>query len=106
MAAFFHQYLEMLQLAKYLLIVGPIIGATCAVLSVYVVLRRMALISEGISHAGFGGIAVAVLAGYFFPAMEAPAWGPLWREVITGIFCLIMAMLIGYVSRRKRVSED
>ncbi len=99
-------YFQMMGLARYLLIVGPIIGATCALLSVYVVLRRMALISEGVSHAGVGGVAVAVLVGYFVPLTDTPSWGPVWREVITGIFCLGTAMLIGYVSRRKRVSED
>jgi zinc transport system permease protein len=99
-------YLQMMSMARYMLIVGPLIGATCAILSVYVVLRRMALISEGVSHAGFGGIAVAVLVGYFVPVMETGSWGPVWREIITGAFCLGTAMLIGYVSRRKRVSED
>jgi zinc transport system permease protein len=78
------------------------IGATCALLSVFVVLRRMALISEGVSHAGFGGIAIAVLVGYFLPVID----NDVWREIITGLFCLATAMLMGYVTRRKRVSED
>jgi zinc transport system permease protein len=91
-----------LHIMRYALMVAPIIGATCALLSVYVVLRRMALISEGVSHAGFGGIAVAVLLGYFIPGLD----NAVAREIITGIFCLITAMLIGYASRRKHVSED
>jgi zinc transport system permease protein len=93
---------SMIHIARHLLIAGPMIGATCALLSVYVVLRRMALIAEGVSHAGFGGISVAVLAGYFVPALD----NGLWRQVITGVFCLGTAMLMGYVTRRKRVSED
>lgn len=94
--------LDTLYYMRYALMVAPIIGATCALLSVYVVLRRMALISEGVSHAGFGGIAIAVLLGYFFPGLD----NHVVREVVTGIFCLITAMLIGYASRRKHVSED
>jgi zinc transport system permease protein len=93
---------DMIHLARFLLIAGPIIGGTCAVLSVYVVLRRMALIAEGISHAGFGGIAIAVLVGYYIPAIDNPAA----RQVITGLFCLGTALLMGYVTRKKRVSED
>ncbi|HUO08808.1 MAG TPA: metal ABC transporter permease [Phycisphaerae bacterium] len=93
---------SMFYVARYLLMAGPMIGATCALLSVYVVLRRMALIAEGVSHAGFGGIAVAVLVGYFIPALD----NDVAREIITGVFCLGTAMLMGYVTRRKRVSED
>src|SRR5205085_287851 len=91
-----------IELFADLLMVGPIIGATCALLSVYVVLRRMALIAEGVSHAGYGGIAVAILVGSFVPGMR----GNVWQEIFTGIFCLGTALMIGYVTRRKRVSED
>jgi len=104
---------ETLQAGQQMLIVGPIIGAMCAILSVYIVLRRMALISEGVSHAGFGGIAVALLVGYFVPALDLPhlvdgkeVGSHIWWQIITGLFCLGTALLIGYVSRRKRVSED
>ena len=93
---------QMLYLARYLLTAGPMIGATCALLSVFVVLRRMALIAEGVSHAGFGGIAVALLIGYYIPVLD----NDIARQIITGIFCLGTAMLMGYVTRRKRVSED
>jgi len=93
---------SMIYIARHLLIAGPMIGATCALLSVYVVLRRMALIAEGVSHAGFGGISIAVLMGYFFPMLD----NDIWRQIITGVFCLGTAMLMGYVTRRKRVSED
>jgi ABC-type Mn2+/Zn2+ transport system permease subunit len=86
----------------YMLLVGPGIGAMCAILSVYVVLRKMALISEGVSHAAFGGISFALLIGYFIPMMD----NLLWWEIIAGIFCISTAMLIGYVTRRKRVTED
>src|SRR5271156_3149630 len=93
---------QLIHAARYMLIAGPIIGATCAVLSVYVVLRRMALIAEGGSHAGFGGIAIAVLIGYYVQALDNPAA----RQIITGLFCLATALLMGYVTRKKRVSED
>ncbi len=63
----------------------------------------MALISEGVSHAGFGGLSVALLIGYFIPALG----NEFWNRVITGLFCLGTALLIGYFARsRKRVHED
>ena len=94
--------LETIKLFSNVLLIGPVIGATCAMLSVFVVLRRMALISEGVSHAGYGGIAIAITVGALFSSIT----GPIWQEMITGIFCLITALLIGYITRRKRVSED
>ncbi len=84
------------------LLLGPVLGAMCALLSVFVVLRRMALISEGVSHAGYGGVAIAIAVGALAPSFK----GPIWQEIITGIFCLGTALLIGYVTRKKRVSED
>ena len=87
---------------RFFLLAGPLIGAMCSLLSVYVVLRKMALISEGVSHAGFGGVAVAILLGYYLAALDSPYW----QTVIIGVFCLATAVLIGWVSRRQRVSED
>ena len=72
---------------------GAMVGAACAFLSVFVVLRRMAFISQGVSHAAFGGVALAVFLG--IPA----GYG-------AGVFALATAFAIGSVSRRRRVAED
>ncbi len=72
---------------------GALVGATCAFLSVFVVLRRMAFVSQGISHAAFGGVALAVLVGVD-PTLGA------------GVFAVGTALGIGTVSRRRRVAED
>jgi zinc transport system permease protein len=72
---------------------GIMVGGVGALLSVFVVLRRMAFVSQGLSHAAFGGVALAVLAG-FHPMVGAM------------IFALGTALAIGTVSRRQRVAED
>ncbi len=72
---------------------GALIGATCAFLSVFVVLRRMAFVSQGVSHASFGGVALAVLLGV------SPTAG-------AAVFAVGTALAIGAVSRRRRVAED
>lgn len=87
---------------RYALIVGPVIAAACALLSVFVVLRGMAMISEGVAHAGVGGLAVALLIGFFVPFLD----NSLAQQIITCIFCTITALCIGYVTQKKRVSED
>jgi ABC-type Mn2+/Zn2+ transport system permease subunit len=70
-------------------------SAACAVLSVIVVLRRWAFIGEGISHAGFGGIGTAWLLSLAFPALGNP--GGAYAVAI--VFCLTVALCMGYVSR-------
>jgi len=75
------------------LVAGLLVGTLCAVLSVYVVLKRWAFIGHGVSHAAFGGVALGLLAGV--------------NTTYTAIvFCLFTAYLIGVTSRAGRVSAD
>jgi ABC-type Mn2+/Zn2+ transport system permease subunit len=75
------------------LLTGGVLGVTCAILGVFVVLRRMAFIGVGISHAALGGVAVGLLAGA--PPVAA-----------AGIFSVVVAWVIGLITRRGEVSED
>ncbi len=84
------------------LITAAALGVACAVLSVIVILRSWAFIGEGISHAGFGGIGTAWLLSLAFPALgaEAPAY------LIAVAFCIAVAIGIGMLTRRDRLSGD
>jgi ABC-type Mn2+/Zn2+ transport system permease subunit len=75
------------------LLTGLLLGATCAVLAVFVVLRRMAFIGIGISHAALGGVALGLILG--IPPLAA-----------AGIFSVVVAWIIGWITRRGEVSED
>jgi len=88
----------MLSIFKYnfmqnALIAGIEVGILCSVLSVFVVLKRMAFIGQGISHAAFGGIALALLFN-------------LDLFYTTAIFCTLVAIGIGVTSRGSKISED
>ena len=87
--------LEALQLAfvQRALAASVLIGAVCAVVGVYVVLRGLAFIGAGISHASFGGVALGVALGL----------NPLATAIV---FCVAPAWGIGLPSRRGRVRED
>lgn len=89
---------------------GMAIAALCGVLSVFVVLKRMAFIGQGISHAAFGGVGAAVLgalaADLYVPAWQGALASPLARDAVVAAFCVISAVVIGYLSRRGRFSED
>jgi ABC-type Mn2+/Zn2+ transport system permease subunit len=78
------------------------LGVACGLLSVLVVLRRWAFIGEGISHSGFGGVGTAWLLSLAIPALGSP--GAAYAVAV--VFCLVMALVIGWVSRRERVNAD
>lgn len=75
------------------LVAGLLLAVTCAVLAVFVVLRRMAFIGVGISHAALGGVAMGLLVGL------SPLTG-------ATLFAVAVAWAIAWLSRRGRVSED
>jgi manganese/iron transport system permease protein len=75
------------------LIASALIGLTCSVVGVYVVLRNLAFIGDGLAHASFAGIVIAYI---------------LKINLYVGglIFATITALGIGAVSRRSNVSFD
>src|SRR5574337_898324 len=72
---------------------GVLVGAICALVGTYVVLRGLAFIGDALAHAAFPGVVIAYL---------------LKGNIYLGatIFALATAMGIGLVSRRGRVSYD
>ncbi len=72
---------------------GLIISLACSLISFFVVVRRLAFMGMGISHAAFGGVAIGLAAGV----------DPLRAA---GGFCALVALGIGWLSRRGRMHED
>ena len=68
-------------------------GVLCSIVGVYVVLKRLSFIGAGISHSAFGGVALGFLLGLNPVAIAIP-------------FAVAVAMTIGVISRKGRVSED
>ena len=75
------------------LFAGIVVGVGCAVLAFFVVLRRMAFVGVGISHAALGGVAIGVLLG-LDPVLSALA------------FSVGVAWLIGATGGRGQLSEE
>src|SRR3954447_5190410 len=78
------------------------VAVACAVLSVFVVLRRWAFVGEGISHSGFGGAGTAWLLAAFVPAFDKPRVPYVFLVVV----CIATGLGIGRLSRSGRVSSD
>ena len=75
------------------LIVATLTGGLCGLIGVYIVLRRMAYIGHGLSHAIFGGAVVSyVMSINFF--IGASVWG------------FISAMLINLTTRKRTIEAD
>ena len=91
------QYLSEYSMFHHPLITGVVVAIVCSLLSVIVVLKRMAFIGQGISHAAFGGVGAAVLLGLVGTASQ---------DLIVMAFCIATAVLIGVLSRRKRLEPD
>ncbi len=72
---------------------GALIGAVCAVLSCYLVLKGWALMGDAISHAVLPGIVLAHIAGIPLPL---GAFG-------TGLLC---AVSTGFIKTHSRIRED
>lgn len=75
------------------LVASAFIGLTCSVIGVFVVLRNMSFIGDGLAHASFAGIVIAYL---------------LKINLYVGglIFAVLTAIGIGSISRRSDLSLD
>ncbi len=75
------------------LIVATLVGALCGLIGVYIVLRRMAYIGHGLSHAVFGGAVVSYVIDLNF-FIGASVWG------------FLSAMLINLTTRKRSIGAD
>ena len=86
----------------------PIILAALAIaimggaLSIFVVLKRLAFIGQGISHAAFGGVGIALVLGVH-GATAASSAGQL---TIVTAFCILAALGIAALSRSSKGRTD
>jgi ABC-type Mn2+/Zn2+ transport system permease subunit len=72
---------------------GLLVSLICGLLSVFIVLRRMAFVGAGISHSAFGGVALGFLLQV----------DPFWTGLL---FSILVAFLIESVQSRGRIEED
>jgi manganese/iron transport system permease protein len=75
------------------LLVGSLVGAMCAVLSCFLVLKGWSLMGDAVSHAVLPGIVIAYIIG--LPLVIG--------AFIAGLFCATCA---GFLKRNSRLKED
>ena len=75
------------------IIVSLLVGGTCGLLGVYVVLRGMSYIGHGMSHAVFGGAVSSYIIGLNF-YVGAIIWG------------ILSSLLITQINKRYKIKAD
>lgn len=75
------------------IISGILIGLSCAIVGVFLILKRLAFLGAGLSHAAFGGIALSFLIGVD-------------HFLFTALFTVIVANVVQFLTRNKKVSGD
>lgn len=106
---------EMLGILLPCVVAGLASAFLCALLSVFVVIKRLAFVGQGISHAAFGGIGVAALVASFLGAAGGTALGSamgtgagvsLAQYAIVFVFCLAAALMVSVLARKGGVEAD
>jgi ABC-type Mn2+/Zn2+ transport system permease subunit len=87
-------------------VTGLAVAMLCALLSVLVVLKRLAFVGQGISHAGFGGMGLAAMLGLVSAAAAGSSSASLGQFLVVLAFCLFSAILIGFLSERGQAEAD
>lgn len=92
------------------LLAGFVVAVVCGALSFFVVLRRLAFVGSGVSHAAFGGVALAALVGappglgallaalaVALATAKASGDGDLTEDTAVGVFT-VAGMAVGVVA--------
>jgi zinc transport system permease protein len=87
--------LELLQagFVQRAFIISIIIAFLCSVLSIFIVLKKISLIGDGLAHTAFGGLALGYYVGFI----------PLW---VAGITVVLGSLGITKAMRSTKISSD
>ena len=87
--------LELLQtgFVQRAFVASIIIAVLCSVLSIFIVLKKISLIGDGLAHTAFGGLAI----GYFFKFI------PLW---VAGVTVLLGSLGFTKAMRTTKIASD
>lgn len=78
---------------RYAFLSGIFIGILCPIIGVFLVLKNLSLIADGVAHISFGGIALGIILGI----------NPTYMILI---FSIIGSLLVNYVIRRTKLYGD
>ncbi len=96
---FFDPWSQNAEVYGWILLMACLVSVSCALLGCFLLLRRMALLGDAVSHAVLPGIVLAYLwAGNLGSHLA------LWVGAVSaGVFC---SLLIETIRRTSRIKED
>jgi len=78
---------------QYALLGGALVAISCAVIGLFIVLRKESMIGDSVAHTAFGGIAIGILLGV--------------EPILTAlIFAVVSVLLIAYMRSRDLANSD
>jgi zinc transport system permease protein len=80
-------------------IIGIIVAVLSSVLSIFIVLKKVSLIGDGLAHTAFGGISLGYFIGQLFSINVIPFW-------IAGITVVLGSLGITKAMRSTKISGD
>ena len=86
------------------LLAGVIVAVLCGMLSVLVVLKRLAFVGQGVSHSAFGGIGLAAVISVYAAGSDAGValgQGSVGEFVIVVLFCVLCALGMAAVGDKR-----
>jgi zinc transport system permease protein len=81
------------QFFQYALMGGIIVAVSCALVGLFLILRKEAMIGDGVAHTAFGGIAIGLYLGIY----------PILTALIVSVFAVIS---ISYMRRKGLAHSD
>ncbi len=81
-----------------IMVTGALVGASCGLIGAFLVLRRLALMGDAISH--------SVLLGIVMVFAVTHSRSPLWMAIGAGAVGLLTVALVGWIQRTNLVKED
>jgi zinc transport system permease protein len=78
------------------ILAGALIAAVCSILGVFLVLRRMSLIGDGLAHITFGSVAIVLFVGI----------SPLYITLAALPLVIISSLAILHLTRSKKIQGD
>jgi len=78
---------------QYALINGILIGVLCPLIGVFLVLKNLSLIADGVAHFSFGGIALGIVVG-------------ISPNITILLFSIMGGLLVNYIIRRSKLYGD
>ncbi|MBC7320455.1 metal ABC transporter permease [bacterium] len=78
---------------QYALMNGILIGILCPLIGVFLVLKNLSLIADGVAHFSFGGIALGIILG-------------ISPNITILVFSILGGLLVNYIIRRSKLYGD